>query len=255
MPSALWLTGLSGVPVSSRNDELKHDFVEWAGVTIAYSWCRSRRRTLGITVRPDKSVSVRIPLRTPVKEMRTFVTRRAEWVLKVWKKFDATPIRQLPGYGIGAVFMFQGKEYRLEFEKCKRRSVHLRDGFLLLTAPEMPPDETVRGMIDNWYRKQALEIVKERSIECHRMMSSESIPLPQITIRPMTTRWGSYSYRTQRISLNLNLVKAPPACLDYVIIHELCHIKVRHHGPDFWRMVSSYLPNYLSERKQLKQYI
>jgi len=55
-------------------------------------------------------------------------------------------------------------------------------------------------------------------------------------------------------TLNLNLVKAPPACLDYVIIHELCHIKVRHHGPDFWRMVSRYRPDYLSERRQLKHY-
>jgi hypothetical protein len=86
------------------------------------------------------------------------------------------------------------------------------------------------------------------------MMQVEGIPLPPITIRPMKTRWGSYSYRTRRITLNLNLVKTPPACLDYVIVHELCHIKVRHHGPDFWRLVSRYLPDYLSERGQLKQY-
>lgn len=243
------------MPVASRGDEIKYDSVEWAGVTITYMWCHSRRRTLGVTVRPDKSVSVRVPLRTPVKEIRAFVTRRAEWVLKVWRKQDARPSQQQQGYGSGAVFMFQGKEYRLEFETGSRRTLHLREGFLVLTAPEIPPEETVRRMIDNWYRKQALEIVKDRSIECHRMMQGEGIPLPPITIRSMKTRWGSYSYRTRRITLNLNLVKTPAACLDYVIIHELCHIKVRHHGPDFWRMVSRYRPDYLSERRQLKQYI
>lgn len=238
----------------SKSDEIKHDSVELNGVTIAYNWCHSRRRTLGITVRPDKSISVRVPMRTPVKEIRAFVIHRSEWVLRVWKKLDARPTQQQQGYGSGAIYMYQGQAFRLEFETDRLRSLHLRDGFLVLTAPEIPSEETVRGMVDSWYRKKALEIVKERSIECHRMMKEEGIPLPPITIRPMKTRWGSYSYRTRRITLNLNLIKALPACLDYVIVHELCHIKVRHHGPDFWRMVSRYRPDYLLERSQLKQY-
>ncbi|HXE95678.1 MAG TPA: SprT family zinc-dependent metalloprotease [Dongiaceae bacterium] len=238
-----------------RDDEIRYDSVEWAGVTVAYSWCHSRRRTLGITVRPDKSVSVRVPLRTPAKEIRAFVTHRAEWVLKVWKKLDAGPGRHQQCYCSGALFMYQGKALRLEFEQDESRSLCLRDRLLVLTAPETPAEETVRTMVDAWYRKQAAVIVRERSLECHRMMSGEGIPLPPITIRAMKTRWGSYSYRTGRITLNLNLVKAPPECLDYVIIHELCHIKVRHHGPDFWRMVGLYAPDYPSLRRQLQQYI
>jgi predicted metal-dependent hydrolase len=240
--------------MAARCDEIRHDSVQWSGEPIAYRWCHSRRRTLGITVRPDKSVSVRVPLRTPVKEIRAFVMRRAEWVLKVWKKQDAKPGRQQQCYGSGSMFTYQGKAYQLEFEAGNRCSLHLQGGFLVLTSPGIPSEETVLRMVDSWYRKQAVEIVKERSIECHRMLQGEGIPLPPITIRPMKTRWGSYSYRTGRITLNLNLVKTPQACLDYVIIHELCHIKVRHHGPDFWRMVSRYLPGYLSERRQLKHY-
>lgn len=240
--------------MASRGDEIRLDSVECAGVTIAYGWCHSRRRTLGITVRPDRSVSVRVPLRTPIKEVRAFVTRRAEWVIKVWKKLDARIPQQQQGYENGVKFLFQGKEYRLELETGRCSSLQLRDGLLVLTAPEMPAEDKIRWIIDGWYRKQALEIVKERSIECHRMMQAEVIPLPPITIRTMKTRWGSYSYRTRRITLNINLIKAPPACLDYVIIHELCHIKVRHHGPDFWQMVSRYVPDYLLLRSRLKQY-
>ena len=197
MQSASWWTGSSGVTVSVRGNTIRHESVEWSGVSIAYSWCHSRRRTLGITVRPDKSVSVRVPLRTSIKEMRAFVARRAEWVLKVWSKLDAAPGRQLPVYGIGAVFMYQGVELRLQFETGIRRSLQRRDQLLVLTAPEMPSEDTVREMIDNWYRKQALEIVKVRSAECHRLLQAEGIPLPQITIRPMKTRWGSYSVATK----------------------------------------------------------
>ena len=86
-------------------------------------------------------------------------------------------------------------------------------------------------------------------------MKEENIPLPLISIRVMKTRWGSYSYQTKKISLNLNLIKAHLACLDYVMIHELCHIKVRHHRADFWDMVRRFVPNYLELRKQLKPYI
>lgn len=238
----------------SKGDKIKHDSIEWAGVTIAYSWCHSRRRTLGITVRPDKSVSVRVPLRTPLKEIRSFVTRRGEWVLKVWKRLNALPTKQLQDYGRGAAFMYQGEALRLEFTKAQQLSLQLYDRLLMLTTPEMPLEETVRRMIDSWYRKQALKIVKERSIACHSMMQEENIPLPPITIRSMKTRWGSYSYRTKRITLNINLIKTPLSHLDYVIIHELCHIKVRHHGPDFWQMVGRYVPNYLDVRRQLKKY-
>jgi predicted metal-dependent hydrolase len=241
--------------MKETSDETRYDSVEWAGMTIVYSWCHSRRRTLGITVRPDKSVSVRVPLRTPLKEIRSFVMSRAEWVLKVWNKLDAGPARRRQEYGRGAVFLYRGDAYRLEFTTGLRRSLFLHDGLMILAAPGIPSEVTVRRMIAGWYRNQALEIVKERSIECHRLMQGEGIPLPPITIRTMKTRWGSYSYLTRRITLNLNLVKAPQSCLDYVIIHELCHIKVRHHGADFWRMVSSYLPDYLAVRKQLKQYI
>jgi predicted metal-dependent hydrolase len=197
---------------------------------------------------------VRVPPRTSLKAIKAFVTNRAEWIVKIWNKQKAKPAQQEQSYHHGAVFMHQGDVYTLEFANGTHRSLQLHDGLLILTSPEMPSEATVRSMIEKWYLKQAIEIVKEQSVECHCLMQIEGIPLPPITIRSMKTRWGSYSYRTRRIALALNLIKMPPLCLEYVIIHELCHIKVRHHGPDFWLMVARYCPNYLSARKMLRQY-
>lgn len=237
-----------------KSDDLKYDSIEWLGTAIAYNWYHSRRKTMGITVRPDKSVSVRVPQRTSIKMIRQFVTNRAEWVVKVWKKLDSRQTKPVQEYGRGAVFRYLGEEFCLEFTTGPHHSIVLHDGLLIMTAPEQPTESTVVKTIDTWYRNQAAKIVAERSIECHRLMQELGITLPPITIRAMKTRWGSYSYQTRRITLNLNLVKAPPACLDYVIFHELCHIKVRHHGPDYWRMVSRYVPDYLKVRRELKQY-
>jgi predicted metal-dependent hydrolase len=241
--------------MTSGADALKFDSVMVSGVTINYSWCHSPRKTLGIMVRPDKSVAVRVPLHTSAKDVRKFVQNKAEWVLKIWIKLDTRSTKAEQDYGRGAFFMYLGQAYRLEFVTGQGSSLFLHDGFLMMTVPEILTEEMVRKRIDAWYRKQAMEVVKERSVACHRMMHDQGFPLPRITIRPMKTRWGSYSYRTGRITLNLNLIKAPHACLDYVIIHELCHIKVRHHGPEFWRMVSRYVPNYLEVRNQLKNFL
>ena len=175
--------------------------------------------------------------------------------MKVWKKLDAAPVIQNQGYCRGAKFMYQGKAYQLEFTKGPRTSIQLHEDLLIFTCPDLPSEDVIHKAITTWYRKQALDVVKARSIECNRMMNDENIPPPPISIRSMKTRWGSYSYRTKRITLNLNLVKAPQSCLDYVIIHELCHIKIRHHRADFWNMVRRYVPNYLALRKQLKPYI
>ena len=239
----------------SKSDTVKHDSVKWSGVTIAYSWCHSRRKTLGITIRPDKSISVRVPPRTTVGEIRRFVIQRAEWVVKTWKKLDIRSTKPEQYYGRGAIFRYRGESFRLEFTTGPHSSELLHDGFLIMTVTEVPSEELVRKRIDAWYRKQAAEIVQERSVACHRLMQEQGIPLPTITIRDMKTRWGSYSYRTRRITLNLNLIKAPPACLDYVIVHELCHIKLRHHGAEFWHMVHRYVPDYVNVRRQLQQYL
>ena len=252
MHSVQSLTGLNEVVVPSVRNEFKDDFVEWKEFTLSYQWCHSRRRTLGITVRADKTVSVRVPLRTPVKQVRDFVLKRAEWIMRVWKKLDGKPSKSKQDYGRGATFKYQGNDLHLEFTMSPRHSVCLHGGLLLLSAPDVPSDEYVRKLITSWYKKQAHQVVTERSMACHHMMQKEQIPLPPITLRSMKTRWGSYSYKTKRIALNINLIKAPQECLDYVIIHELCHIKVRHHGPDFWQMVGCYMPDYLLVRKRLK---
>ncbi len=220
-------------------------------MVIPFLYGHSRRRTLGMTVRPDKSVIVRVPLRVSLGDIRDFVFRRAAWIARVWREFDSRTPAPPQSYDSGATFLFQGKGYGLALERGTAESVSLRGNELVVAAPVEPDVSSIRRLIDAWYRDQALHVFREREIECHRRMGEQGMPLPSIVIRSMRSRWGSYSYRTGRISLNLHLIKAPPACLDYVIIHELCHIRVRHHGPGFWKLDERYAPDHAGLRKQL----
>lgn len=229
------------------------DSVQWNGTLFPFTLCRSRRRTISITVRPDLSLSVRAPLLTPQASIRDFVIRKAGWILKVWARIGQLPPRDLLSYEEGTPIPLLGEVYPLAFREGGRKSVTISEGKLLLISPEPVTAEEIRLMIEGWYRKQAREIIPHRLAACHSQMSPERIPLPPFTVRPMKSRWGSYSYRSSRVCLNLHLLSAPPACLDYVIIHELCHIKVRHHGPDFWALVERYAPDYRIARDLLKK--
>ncbi len=233
----------------------REDTVVSDGVVIPYRYCHSRRRTLGMTIRPDKSVSVRVPLRTPLHDIRDFVGKRAAWIAKVWANFDRQPPVLPQSYANGAAFLFQGAEYSLAQEPGPAESVRLQGDSLVVTTTDQSTPSRLPELVDAWYRERAREVFSERLIECQCRMLLEGIGLPPVVIRPMKSRWGSYSYRTRRINLNLNLIKLPQECLDYVIIHELCHIKVRHHGPAFWKMVGRYVPDHAVMRRQLREFI
>lgn len=228
------------------------DTVDYDGVDIPFRYCHSRRKSLGMTVRPDKSVTVRAPLRTSLDEIRDFVSRKGAWIMKVWQRFDSNPPKPGQHYDRDAIFLFQGREHLLRIERGTAETVSLHDGALLVQTPREHDSEQLRRLITAWYQERAVELFGKRAIECHRRMGAESLPFPAIVIRGMKSRWGSYSYRTGRLCLNLSLIKAPLACLDYVIIHELCHIKVPNHGPRFWKLVSRYAPDYAELRRQLR---
>lgn len=106
--------------------------------------------------------------------------------------------------------------------------------------------------IDKWYKKEASRIFKERFDLCYKSFSRK-IPYPSLTIRKMTTRWGVCNTRDVRVTLNLELMKKPLFCLDYVIMHELSHLIHANHSKDFWALVEENCSEYKNIRKYMKE--
>ena len=105
---------------------------------------------------------------------------------------------------------------------------------------------------DKWYKREAGRIFKERLDYCYSKFSRK-IPYPTLTIRKMTTRWGVCNTRDVRVTLNLELMKKPVFCLDYVIIHELSHLIHANHSKDFWNVVEENCSEYKQIRKYMKE--
>ena len=106
--------------------------------------------------------------------------------------------------------------------------------------------------LDKWYKKQATTIFKEHLDECYNRFTKK-IPYPTLTIRKMTTRWGVCNTKDKRVTLNLELMRKPIYCLDYVIMHELSHLIHANHSKDFWSLVEENCKEYKKIKKILKE--
>jgi hypothetical protein len=106
--------------------------------------------------------------------------------------------------------------------------------------------------LDKWYKKEASKIFKEHLDACYSRFTRD-IPYPTLTIRKMTTRWGVCNTKDKRVTLNLELMKKPIYCLDYVIMHELSHLIHANHSKDFWSLVEENCDYYKQARKILKE--
>jgi hypothetical protein len=234
--------------------EIRTDDITWGTVKIIYQYHKARRRTLSISVRPDLSVLVRVPLRTSLKAMREFVLRKAAWINRAWRNFELYLPKQPPRrYISGETHRYLGRQYRLKVERGVRDSVKCLRGYLCVTMTDEPLPDGVKSLLEKWYHDRAKSIFHERVIACLAKVARHNITMPTIAIRRMTTRWGSFS-SSGRITLNLLLIKSPKDCIDYVILHELCHFKIRRHGPRFWTFLESVMPDYEERRRQLNKY-
>ncbi len=230
------------------------DSIIWGTLEIPYRYFYSARQTLSVSVHPDLSVTVKAPNGVSVEKIRAFVHRRAVWIRKAWREFEPyLPKQPERRYISGETHRYLGRQYRLKIERGNADSVKCLRGYLRVTIEgDISPART-KTLLTDWYRHHAREAFQERLTACHQRAHREEIPLPNLQIRKMASRWGSYSSKGL-LTLNLALIKTPKDCIDYVIIHELCHHKVKHHGPQFWKLLRKLMPDFDERRKKLKLY-
>jgi predicted metal-dependent hydrolase len=230
------------------------DLVTWEGSEISYRYyCSRRRRTLGISVRPDLSVLVRAPYGTSRDKVRAFLLEHAGWIVRTQQRLGRQGHSEPLNYRSGETHHYAGRHYRLEVNQGQRDSVTCLSDRLVVTVRQEPSEEKTKKLLDAWYRARADILFHERLTVCHRWAASEGIPLPTLMIRKMRTRWGSYSSKG-RVTLNLLLALVPIECLDYVILHELCHYKVGRHGPRFWGLLKRLMPDCEERKRTLNTY-
>lgn len=154
-------------------------------------------------------------------------------------------------YVSGETHLYLGRQYRLKVTKHRESSVKLIGRFLHARHAVKTDKEAIKDLVASWYHDHAVQFFDARLAKC--LEGAKSLGLqqpPKLTVRSMTRRWGSCT-KVGNISLNVDLVKTPIHCIDYVIVHELRHLKIHNHSPAFYRLLSQCMPDWKERKERL----
>ena len=222
-------------------------------MNFTYKIIYSRRKSVGIVVNSDKTITVRAPYFSSEKSITKLLASKAEWIERhINNQSDRTMISPKDGYVQGAKLLFLGKTYVLSVLRSTSNSVNITDGIIEVIT-KSTDEEKVKLILDRWYKKQASEIFKTKMDELIAIQGSFGFKPTALSVRSMKSRWGSCG-RSGRITLNTELVKLDPKYTEYVILHELCHLKEMNHGKGFYDLLDKVCPNYRSIRRELRQF-
>ena len=234
------------------------DAIQFGSKQIDFSLEYSDRKSLGITVTSELDVLVKAPVDTPMEKVKEKILKKAPWILRQQSFFlsfhPKTPARKYVG---GETHLYLGRQYRLKINKEQlitenEKCVKLKGGFLEVFTSDK---KNVKDLVNSWYRKKANEKLNEISIpllinfiEKYQLSNINY----QLSIREMPTRWGSCT-SIGKIMLNPELIKAPKGCIEYVIIHELCHLIFHDHTQKFIDLQTKEMPDWEKWKMKLER--
>ncbi len=222
--------------------------------TISYEVRRvDNRKTLGIEVHPDLRVLVRAPADTDTQTIEERVRRRARWISRQLRHFDRYGPRTRPRhYVAGETHLYLGRPLRLKVVAGEKNNVIASRGALSVTCSNGISQKKVKSLLQAWYSARAGEVFDDVMTGCFRPFGRMGHKPPRLAVRAMKTRWGSLSAKGT-MTLNSNLVKAPRPCIEYVIVHELCHLVHKDHGTGFYRLLERLMPDWRRRKQRLEE--
>ena len=216
---------------------------------------RRRRRTMAITVDTEGAVRVAAPIHVSSAAVAAFVQARASWIEKQRAASRARPT--VPKRFVdGESLFFLGREYALRIHAGTNRhtEVRLEGRALAISVPQRHDTSEARAAavvtgLEGWYRREAERVIGNRILHYQQRVAVQPKAL---RISNARRQWGSCG-PGGTIRISWRLVMAPLSLIDYVIVHELCHLRYSNHGPPFWRLVGTILPDYESLRGLLRR--
>lgn len=229
--------------------------VQFGDTVIEYTVQRSRRRrkTVAITLDSVEGVLVSAPMAASCEKIRELVGKRAGWIIRRWPSAQESPPAK--DYVTGESLPYLGRRVRLAVREEAIRQVIVRFThwrFEIMVPRGLAGEErraAIRRGVTRWYRARALERLGERAA----WWAAQAGYAPTgVLVRDQRQRWGSCA-PDGTLRFNWRIVLAPPSLVDYVVVHELAHLRERNHGPGFWAEVGRHLPDYGLRRAQLKE--
>jgi predicted metal-dependent hydrolase len=213
----------------------------------------SRARSLRLVIRHEQGLEVVVPRSTSHARVEQVLREKARWVLTTLDRVANETASAAPAPLVdGRTLPFAGRHLTLSIRTGApegRFRAALTGEALTLTVADLH-QETIRAALETWYRRRAREIFAERIVVCN---AAYGFAYGRVSIKEQKSRWGSCS-RRGNLNFNWRLLLAPLPVLDYVVTHELAHLKELNHSQRFWQLVARACPDYVTHRRWLRHH-
>jgi len=227
--------------------------IEYGSKKIDFKLEYSDRKSLGITVTPDLAIYVKAPIDTPIEKIKEKLRKKAPWIIKQQSFFLTFHPKMTDRKFVGGeTHLYFGRQYRLKIIIEGPESVKLKGKFIEVYTLNK---DKVKELVEEWYLNKAKEKLNQIAKSLFEKFISQynlSIINYQLSIRTMPTRWGSCTSKG-KIILNPELIKAPKGCIEYVIIHELCHLIHHDHTQKFIDLQTKEMPDWEKWKMKLEK--
>ena len=212
---------------------------------------RSIRRTAALHI-IGSDLQVRVPEYVEDERVAAFLQKKRPWIRSKVAEIQLLPPHRTKELVSGESFAYLGRHYRLKIQEGHQVGVSLSGGYLKATIRPNEQGEhrtlKIQQYLHNWYRNKAQERLKEKT---DRYAKQIGVSPAAVSVRNFKSRWGSCDKKGQ-VVFNWNIIKAPHSVVDYVVVHELCHLIHPNHSKEFWQEVGRFDSNYLEHRQWLK---
>ena len=213
---------------------------------------RDRKRTASIQVSPANEVSIIIPKDLPDDKVKSLIRRKTPWILSKIKFNQEVKYPHKPKEFVsGEAFQYLGRNYRLKVITGGKEGVELKNGRLNVRISQGNSDsndEKLKSLLMDWYIRNAERKLKERIL---RFADRIGVTFNGIRIKSLKQRWGSCT-KDGGVVFNWKIIIAPIAVVDYVVAHELCHMRYHDHSKEFWALMQRVMPDYREKKEWLR---
>lgn len=216
-----------------------------------YDLVMQDRKSLSLTVTPDLQICVKCPHKADEDRLETFLKRKWFWLekqLSFFRKYQRKIYQK--EYISGEGFLYLGKQYKLLVKRASEDKVSMTKGLLMVhTTKSVQDGKHTKKLIDAWYREKTEKVFSDRFNEMKSKFDYKK--MPDLAIREMQKRWGSF-LENGKVVLNPKLIHTSRDCIDYVIVHELCHVKYKNHNKLFYTFLKKKYPKWEKVKEKLE---
>ena len=206
-------------------------------------------KNITLKVRPNGEAILTAPKAASDEHIKFIIEKRAKWIAKKRTFFASfkTPQKE---YVSGEDFKYLGRSYRLKVVQSKEERVKLQRGYLELFVKDKSDIKRKENLIYEWYYEKAMLYFFNILQEFNKIVKQD---IKSVKIRQMKTRWGSCNPYKSYINLNIELIKKPKACIEYVVFHELVHLLYSDHSKKFYDYLTLYMPDWQKRKEILER--